>query len=79
MAFRICIWTDANTDHLAQHGVTPDEFEYVLANPDDETISDSSGRPAAIGYAPDGRRLICVYNEIDELYVEPVRAYEIED
>ena len=79
MPFRICIWTEENTDHLAQHGVTPEDFEFVLANPEEETISGSSGRPAAIGSAPDGRRLICVYNELDDLYVEPVTAYEIED
>jgi uncharacterized DUF497 family protein len=79
MAFRICIWSDETIDHLAQHGVTPEDFEYVLANPREEVISNTSGRPAATGYAPDGRLLFCVYEEIDETYVDPITAYEIDE
>ena len=77
MAFRICIWTDEIIDHLAQHGVTPDEFEAILADPEDELLSHSSGLPAVIGAAADGRRLFCVYEELDETYILPVTAYEI--
>jgi hypothetical protein len=78
MAFRICVWTDENEAHLAEHDVTPEEFEAVLDDPDEVTWSRSSGDPAVIGYIR-GRRLFCVYREIDDVYVEPVTAYEIED
>ena len=79
MAFRICVWTDEVVDKLAQHGLTTEDFEAVLADPDELSRSRSSGRNIAIGYTADGRRIICVYEEIDELYVEPCTAYEIED
>lgn len=77
MAFRICIWSDEIIDHLAQHGVAPDDFEAVLAEPEEELLSHSSGLPAVIGEAHDGRRLFCVYEAIDDTYVLPVTAYEI--
>jgi uncharacterized DUF497 family protein len=66
-------------DKLAQHGLTTEDFEMVLANPEELSRSRSSGRNIAIGYTEDGRRIICVYEEIDDLYVEPCTACEIED
>lgn len=79
MAFRICIWTDELIDHLAQHDLTPEDFEDVLSDPIKRTFSRKTGLPAAIGYTADGRRIICIYEEIDDVYVLPRTAYEIGD
>lgn len=77
MPWRICIWSEQNEAHLAEHDVTPDEFEHVLNNRAETVYSRSSGLPAAVGFVG-GRRLFCVYREIDAVYVEPVTAFEID-
>ena len=48
-------WTDQNVEHIAQHGITQADFEYVVCNPARQGSSQSSGRPAAWGYTQDGR------------------------
>jgi hypothetical protein len=60
------------------NGLTPDDVEAVICNPLEKTISRSSGRPMATGYAADGRLIVVVYEEMDEVTVYPVTAYEIE-
>jgi uncharacterized DUF497 family protein len=71
------VWTDKNIAHIALHGLTADEVEYVLAGVEEEGVSRSSGRPIAFGHLPDGRRVAVVYERIDELRVYPVTAYEV--
>ena len=71
-------WTAEIIEHLAQHGITPDDFEEVVSNADVESVSRSSGRPLVRGYTADGRRIACVYEWIDDMTIEPVTAYEIE-
>lgn len=71
------LWTDERVEHMAEHDVTQEEFEEVVTNPDRIVKSRSSGDPAAIGWTSTGRLLFCVFREIDELFVEPVTAYEI--
>lgn len=71
------IWTDETVDHLAEHGVSQDDFEYVLSRPTREGISRSTGLPAAWGHTRDGRYIIIVYEQIDRLTVLPVTAYEV--
>jgi len=39
--------------------------------------SQSSGRPCVFGYAPDGRYIIVIYDEVDEDTVIPATAYEV--
>jgi hypothetical protein len=70
------LWTDENTEHIAEHGVTPEEFEHVVMHPDRRDVSRSSGLPCCWGTTPGGRFLFCVYERIDELTVLPVTAYE---
>ena len=65
-------------EHLAEHDVTPEEFEAIVAAPEDTDVSRSSGRPIAFGWADDGRYLACVYELIDDTTVIPYTAYEIE-
>ena len=64
-------------DHLAEHGVSQDDFEHVLSRPYSKGLSRSSGLPAAWGYTPDGRYIVVVYLELDETTILPVTAYEV--
>lgn len=50
MPFYFFIWTPEIIEHLAEHDVTPDEFEEVVSHPEVEGISRSSGNPVAFGY-----------------------------
>jgi hypothetical protein len=70
------LWTDEAMDHLAQHGVTPEEFEHVVMRPDRRDVSRSSGLPCCWGTTSSGRFLFCVYEKIDELTILPITAYE---
>lgn len=77
MAYYDIVWTDTNLDHLAQHGISQDDFEHVLENPTDEGYSRSSGLPVVWGYTSDGRYIMSVYRELDEMTILPVTAYEV--
>jgi hypothetical protein len=77
MAFFSFLWTDEIVGHVAEHGLTQDDFERVVNQPLRRGISHSSGLPAAWGYTEDGRYIIAVYEEIDDLTLLPVTAYEV--
>lgn len=77
MPFFDFVWTDDIIDHIAQHGVSQDEFEYVVCNPVSKGFSRSSDLPVAWGYTPDDRYIMAVYEEIGEGTVLPVTAYEV--
>jgi uncharacterized DUF497 family protein len=68
-----------NVEHIAEHGITTEEVEAVICHPLEKTTSRSSGRPVVTGYTEDGRHILVVYEEIDEVTVYPVTAYAIED
>lgn len=70
-------WTDDIVAHIAEHGITPEEFEAVVMRPGDVRRSRSSDLPAAFGYTEDGRYIIAIYDFIDEVTVLPVTAYEV--
>lgn len=75
--FHLFLWDEENDAHIAAHGVTIEEFEHVVLNASAVDISHSSGRPIAFGLTASGRRLACVYEEIDEIMCYPVTAYDI--
>jgi hypothetical protein len=83
MPFYLFHWTSAIVAYLAEHDVTPEDFENAVCHPvdvpDRDDRSRSSGRPCCYGFAMDGRLLFCVY-ELDEdgVFLEPVTAYEVE-
>jgi hypothetical protein len=62
---------------MGQHGVSQDDFEHVVCNPSSQGYSRSSGLPAAWGYTSDGRYIIAIYEELDEVTLLPVTAYEV--
>ena len=71
-------WSEESEDHVAQHGVTKEEFEYVVNNALSRDVDESrsSGLPAVYGYTATGRYLFCVYAEEDGCCI-PVTAYEV--
>jgi uncharacterized DUF497 family protein len=83
MKYSKAIWDldgdpEGNVQHIAEHGISKEEVEEVLENPDGVETSRSSGRPIAFGETTTGRIIAVVYEEIDEDTVYPVTAYEVE-
>ncbi|MEM6655673.1 MAG: hypothetical protein AAF596_07720 [Planctomycetota bacterium] len=75
---KLCIWTNEITRHLADNGVTVEEFEAVLNDAASEPgISRSSGLPFVVGER-NGRLLLCVFDPVDDVWVVPVTSYEID-
>lgn len=73
------LWTGENEAHIAENGVRVGDAEHVIRNPVGSGVSRSSGRPFVVGYTPDERKIIVVYEEIDAMTVYPITAYELED
>ena len=77
MSYFDFIWTDEAIDHIAQHGISQDDYEAIVCHPDSKGFSRSSGLLVAWGHTNDGRYLIVVYEEVDEVTLFPVTAYEV--
>lgn len=82
MFFASIVWDldddpNGNVQHCAEHGVTKDEVEEAIANPIDDDVSRSSGRPVLFGETSSGRHLMIVYEEIDDDTIYPVTAYDV--
>lgn len=67
-----------NIEHIAEHGIEPEEVEEVLCNPLEKTMSRSSGLPVVCGYTSTGKFIFVVYEQIDPTTLFPVTAYEVE-
>ncbi len=67
-----------NNEHVSEQGVTQDEVEEVVQDPDRVETSRSSGRPIAFGYTSTGKYIAVVYEEFDQTTVYPITAYEAE-
>ena len=77
MAFYWYVWTPRAERKIAQHGITREEFEYVVENPERIEISRTSDRLVAIGETPARRRLCCVFDMADDATVVPVTGYDV--
>jgi uncharacterized DUF497 family protein len=81
--FATIIWDDepgGNVEHLAEHGITPEEAEEVMLNDEIPTaVSASSGEPCKFGHTSTGKHIIVVWNEVDDdpLTIYPATAYEV--
>lgn len=73
------LWTPDIEDHVAQHGITVEEFEEAVMNPLSTTVSESTGLPACFAWTATGKFIFCVYEELNDLLVIPVTAYEVEE
>jgi len=71
------VWTDDIIAHLGDHGVSPEEFEAVVSDPESRDKSRTTKRPCCFGATPEGRYLYCVYEMLDETTVIPITAYEV--
>ena len=82
MPYYKVVWNDepgGNVEHIAEHGLTPEDVEEVLFSPLDRDVSRSTGLPIVFGFTPDGRYILVVYEQIDEVTIFPVTAYEVEE
>jgi hypothetical protein len=70
------IWTPEVVEHLAEHDVTPNEFEEVVSRPAYEDVSRSTGNPIVFGSTSEGRFLCCVFRRLDNDTIEPITAYD---
>jgi uncharacterized DUF497 family protein len=74
------IWTEQAEEHLAEHDITSEEFEWVLEHAESKAASDSSGRPLVFGYTPDGRYVAAIYELLEDgVTVIPVTCYEVSE
>lgn len=77
--FRKCLWdyeVEGNVEHIAEHGLTPEDVENAFEDLLRETVSRSSGRPAIYGLALDGRTIFVVFEVIDDDLIYVTTAFE---
>lgn len=82
MAIRRVLWDDfqgGNVDHIAEHGLTPDDIDEVLSSPVELGVSRSSGLPVALGFTSAGDYICVVFEWVDGEAVYPVTAYVVEE
>ena len=79
------IWDDepgGNVEHIAQHGLSPDEVDDVLLDDSIPTgYSNSTGRPCKFGRTSTGKYIVVVWDEVadDPRMIYPVTAYEVSE
>jgi hypothetical protein len=69
MAHVECIWTKSIVAHIAEHGISQDDFEFVVQHPESKGLSRSTGLPVSWGHTQDGRYIMAVYELIDQITV----------
>jgi hypothetical protein len=70
---------EGNVQHIAEHDLTKEEVEDVLADPEGRSTSRSSGLPIAFGTTSTGRYIAVIFQEIDADTAKPVTAYDIDE
>ena len=55
MAYIDFVWTEDIMEHVAEHGLSQDDFEHVVCRPERRGMSRSTGLPVAWGHTQDGR------------------------
>jgi hypothetical protein len=82
MFYQAIIWDldddpHGNVYHCAEHGVSKEEVEEILENPEDFDLSRSSGYPVFFGTTHTGRHIMIVCEVIDKDTIYPITAYEV--
>jgi uncharacterized DUF497 family protein len=67
-----------NVHHIAEHDVSKEEVEEVLAHPDGIEQSRSSGLLIAFGETSTGRLIAVVFEEISDATAYPFTACELD-
>jgi hypothetical protein len=70
---------EGNVQHIAEHGLTPVDVEFVMNHPTRRGKSKSSGRPILFGETPSGEKIVVIYEVIDEDTVYPITAYPVQE
>ena len=73
---------DGNVAHIEEHGLTIDEVEEVLLDPQNPIDgSRSSNRSMTFGFTSAGQYIAVVWEIVDDtpLTVRPITAYEVEE
>jgi hypothetical protein len=74
------LWNDGNIEYIAQHDVTPDEFEEAFeCGQDVDNRDEAGGHEARIGEDTRGRLLFVIFDDIDGIDIVPVNAFEIDE
>ncbi len=71
---------EGNVEHIAEHGLTPEEVDEVLLDDSLATAhSDSTGLPCKFGFTSTGRYIIVIWEDVndDPRMIYPVTAYEV--
>lgn len=69
-----------NVQHIAEHGLTPEEVESVLLDPESEFgTSRSSGHPAAWGLTQTGRFIMVPFELVEDGVVYPITAFDADE
>ena len=78
MPYHEFVWTDEIVEYLAEHDISPEQFEDIVTDPDGIDRSRSTGAMCSFGETDDGRHVICLYDlEADGITVIPRTAYEV--
>jgi len=73
------MWTPGALAKIAEHGLSQEEVETVLMDPDFRTVSRTSGRPLAVGHTDTKRYIAVVYEYVDDIALLPVTACDLRD
>ncbi len=78
------IWDDSddppgNVSHIAEHGLSTEDVEFVLQNARSETVSRSSGNPVVLGHTEDGRHILVAFQQVDPDTIYPLTAFEVDE
>jgi hypothetical protein len=68
---------DGNVQHIAEHGLSKEEVEEVLAAPSSRGTSDSSGLPLVFGWTSTGRYILVAVEDLGPDGIRPVTAYDV--
>lgn len=82
MPYYEIIWNEepgGNVEHIGEHGLTIEDVEEAVFNSVDRDVSCSSGLPIVFGFTPDGRYIMVVYEQIDDVTIYPVTAFDVEE
>ncbi len=73
------IWDDENETHIAEHGITAEEFREVLEAATNRAIVPNKvpGRLEVIGETDAGRLLKLVFEPIDGATIYPITAFDL--
>jgi len=70
-------WGESVLRKLEARGLNSTEVEDVVCHPVQTDVSLSTGRPVAFGWLADGRYIIVVYEQLDEVTVQVITAYSV--